>query len=470
MLPFFYSKKEGKMKKSISIKKTATERNGSKWLEIAAKGPIAADVKIEANQSGKLIAYIDDEAIGRVQMSEYELPEVYEVRITGVDPDTPNTFLAEMDVATTTKKAGSGSFSEMIDDIISKGIASKEDIEERVQIMQENDVKKSVISAALEDYASFDAPVVKPSAIYQNARADGEESILNQALIAALTQSALIFSGEKSTGKNVCAETLAYVLGRPYYRINFERDMLLEDVFGSKTTDNSAAEKLELELAKAKIKVELASDKASDEDFEKAAMFELFKAQSASIRLVQATSDIIRWAKEGGVMMFDEVNMANANILQAVMNSAADGEKTLIVPGVENIKLHDKCVLLAGMNPGYAGTMELNTATKSRCGFINFDFPETIKAQLKANFSEGTPLKEKQFAICDDLYKDFKAAVDQGRVTNDCINIRGFVNALKAVERFPDATSLATQIEIFVINGCNEDDRVVLSADLRNKI
>ena len=245
--------------------------------------------------------------------------------------------------------------------------------------------------------------------------------------------------------------------------------LLLEDVYGTKTTDNSAAEKLELDLAKAKIKVELASQKATDEDYEKAAMFELYKAQSACIRLIQSTSDIIRWAKEGGTILYDEVNMANANILQTVMNSVADNEKVLIVPGVGNIKLNKNCVLLAGMNPGYAGTNDLNVATKSRCGFINFEFPKQIKPQLKANFADGE-VPENYYDACEQLYGRFSDAAQSKNISADCLNIRGFVNALKACAMFPDATRLRTQINIYVVAGCDDEERGILETILNDTI
>lgn len=458
---------------NVKIKKTAKHSAGSKYLQIAKNGPIAAPVEIKANPAGKLEAFIDDEAIGFLKIDAEELPEVYEIQIMGIDPEDPNLFVAEMKAAKT-KNVSSGSGPQPEDDevarIASEGIMEEDEVRERIAVMKDNSVAKSVLLMALSKYRKYKALLHKPSAIYQNMRDPKKESILNQALIAALTRAALIFAGEKSTGKNICAETIAYVLGRPFYRLNFQKDMLLEDIFGSKTTDNSASDQLELDLAKAKIKVELAAEQASQEDFDKAAMFELLKAQCASIRLVQSTSAIIDWAKNGGVLLLDELNMAAPNILQAVVNSAADAEKVLIVPGVATIKLNPDCVLIGGMNPGYAGTFELNKATKSRCGMILFDYPDNIKPQLKANFSPDTCLKEKQFNICNDLYKDFVIAVQHGRVSNDCLNIRGFVNALAAVEMFPDATTLANQIEIFVINACDEDDRGVLAPMLRDKV
>ena len=455
----------------ILVKKTAQHPEGTKYLERAKEGPIQAPVYLEA-KANKVEAVIDGEAIGFVvKMTPEEMPSKYQCTITGLG-DNPNTFEASLSVEEGASQNEAG-FNADVSAYAAEVKAAEErsglsDVAERVSVMIHNRVSGSVIRATLQSYHKVEHLHV-PSAIYQDTRDASESSILNQALMAAATNAALIFSGEKSTGKNVCAETVAYCRGESFYRINFEKDMMLEDVFGTMTTDNSAAERLELELAKAKIKVEMNPENASDKDLENAAKFDLFKAQSACIRLVHSTSDIIRWAKEGGIMLYDECNMANANILQTVMNSVADSEKVLIVPGVGNIKLSENCVLLAGMNPGYAGTNDLNVATKSRCGFINFEFPKEITPQLRANFKDGE-VPEQYYKACEGLYAAFSAAVASRNISADCLNIRGFVNALKVCAKFPDATKLSEQLNIFVVAGCDEEERGVIETILANKV
>ena len=454
------------MKKDVIVKKSAAFAAGSKYLRIYQEtGSIASPVTFSEMPNGQVQASIDGEKIGKaVGMTMSDIPHVYEARVTNANPST-NEFTVT--IAASDDAATDSEYSEEIEYAVQNGSLDNEDVEEIVKIMTENRVHPSVIKKALASVKKFDRSLHQPSAIYKDACKG--ESILNRALVGALTGNALIFAGEKSTGKNVCAETLAYVLQRPYYRINFEKDMMLEDIFGSTTTDNTAADKLELELAKAKMLCELKPENATAKDYEKAAEFELLKAKSACIRLVHAASDIIEWAKYGGVMMYDELNMASANTLQACMNSAADSEKVLIVPGAGEIKLNPDCVLLGGMNPGYAGTFELNEATKSRCGVINFEYPESIKCQLKANFGM-TAIQDKFYNACDLVYKDFKAAVSQGRISSSCLNIRGFVNALKGIEMFPEATTLTEQIMTYVISGCNDDERKLLEQMLRDKV
>lgn len=452
---------------TIIIKKTAQHAEGTKYLEKAAEGPIAAPVFFQVEKN-KVEAVIDGEAIGFViGMTPDNMPAKYEAKITGLG-DKASTFECELNILQAASSGTvSGDIAAYADEIKEAEKASGlKDVAKRVEVMIDNRVAPSVIRATLADYRKVKNPHT-PSALYKDARSKDETSILNQALMAAASRNALIFAGEKSTGKNVCAETVAYCRGESFYRINFEKDMLLEDVYGTMTTDNSAAELLSAEGAEAKLRV--LAGTASEADYKAAAEFEKNVAMSASIRLIKSQSDIIRWANEGGIMLYDEVNMANANILQTVMNSVADSEKVLIVPGVGNIKLNEHCTLLAGMNPGYAGTMELNVATKSRCGFINFEFPEKITPQLKANFKKGE-VPDNYYQACETLYGTLKAAAEAKNISTDALNIRGFVNALKNASRFPDATKLKTEINTYVVAGCDDEERDVIENILAQKV
>ena len=296
---------------------------------------------------------------------------------------------------------------------------------------------------------------------------------MNDAIICMLNGEGLLLEGEKSTGKNVLTTTLAWFNCKPYYRIGMSAGMDMDSVFGGKSTDNSAAEGLDLELAMAKVLV--SADPVKYENYlADAAKFELLKAQSASLRIIQNKAEIVDWAKDGGVLLFDEINMAEANFLQALVHPLADGERVLVLPGGEGaIKLHPHCVLAGGMNPvgsDYAGTRELNEATSSRLARIQVEMPEDIESLLRANFPEDTKLSKKHFKACSRVYKDFKSAVEQGRVSKRCLNIRGFVRALADVERFPEATSLAHRITIQVLNGCLPEERMVLGGMVRDKI
>ena len=452
------------MKNQIKVKSTFLHKAG-KELEQKLTDGKKVDTEVTLVDTGAFIeARINGEAIGNVVTEDFEVPKVYTATLEGKG-DEPLSFLVTVEANAT---EASGDYASEKEAVMKKGF-TEEEVSERIAYMEEEGFHPSVLVAALDFLANFGSP--EETARIDNGphyRKTGDDSPTQEMVKAACTQSALILFGEKSTGKNVASHTVAWLLGQPEYRIGFQRDMGIDDAFGGKGTDNSAAEALDEDLAYAYVLYN--ADPSANANYAgDAGKFELLKAQASSIRVVQNKSALLKWAAEGGVMMFDEVNMAHANLLQAIMNPLADGDKTLVVPGYGRIKLHPSCVLFAGMNPGYAGTMELNDATASRCGFYEFPLPETIKPQLTENFEDPKKLK-RHFDACENLYKDFKAAVTQGRISNKCLNIRGFVNALKQVEKFPEASSIAREIQIFVINGCPEDERIVLNTMLRDKI
>ena len=455
-----------KNKSSIIVKATFMHKAGKDLYQKLEEGKkVEKDVTF-VNTGAFIEAQIDGAAIGNVVTPDFDIPKLYTATLEGKG-DESMTFIVSVEEGA----SGTSEYEAEKADAVSKGF-SAEDVDERIRYMTEEGFHPSVIKAAISFLASYGDPenAIKIGPNDPVYRRTADDSPIQEMVKAAYTQSALILFGEKSTGKNVASHTVAWLLGQPEYRIGFQRDMGIDDAFGGKGTDNSAAEALDEELATAYVLYN-ADPRANANYASDAGKFELLKAQAASIRVVQNKSALLKWAAEGGVMMFDEVNMAHANLLQAIMNPLCDGDKTLVVPGYGRIRIHPACVLFAGMNPGYAGTMELNDATASRCGFYEFTLPESIKAVLGENFSgPSKALLKRHIDACNRLYQDFRAAVTQGRISNKCLNIRGFVNALKQVEIFPEASSLSREIQVYVINACPSDERIVLNSMLRDKI
>lgn len=461
------------MEKIFTIKNTALQKAGKQYLQILADGGNIPNPVIIQEERGSLYAYLDGDAIGMVKgISKEEMPKKYEAHLTGLENATTFTAILTSDAVEKTCK----DFSKESEAISKEGGLSKEEIDAVAKYMTEQSITPDVIKVILETYGPVASPeryVPAPGEpLYQNVRDEGLTPYMQFALKRAVTGRAVNLIGEKSTGKGVLHGSIAYVCFLPKYVITCQADMTIDDFFGGKGTDNSAAESLTSDLAKAKIKVEFKPETATEEDYEKAAQFELLCAQAASIHIVQNEAVIIKWAKEGGVLLFDEINMASANILQSVMHPMADGTKSLVIPGVGAIKLNSKCILMSAMNPpNYEGTRRLNEATKSRMGHIIMDVPETIKPQLMANFREDTVLDKKYFNACDLIYKSFVELKKSEKISNDALNIRGFVSALKVVEMFPESSLLAEEIEIDVINGVEDTNEIpILQQVVRDKI
>ena len=458
--------------KTILVKGTFLQPGAAHFAELLNNGKsVLTPVFFKESPGNKVEATIDDMSIGYAE-DGFEIPKLYDAKLVGPGPD-PLSFIVDVDCAEKTAEGGDYAAEKALIDF---DIVPEDEVDAMIKNMEDNRVNPSLISRILKERVANAVPnrfrpVGMP--LYQDGNPSEEYSYMNDAIICMLNGEGVLFEGEKSTGKNVLTTTLAWFNCKPYYRIGMSVGMDMDSVFGGKSTDNTASEGLDLELAMAKVLV--AADPAKYENYIRdAAKFELLKAQSASLRIIQNKAEIVDWAREGGVLLFDEINMAEANFLQALVHPLADGERVLVLPGGEGaVKLHPHCVLTGGMNPvgsDYAGTRELNEATASRFARIQVEMPEDIENLLKANFPSDTKLGKKHFKACSRVYKSFRGAVESGRVSKRCLNIRGFVRALSDVEHFPESTSLAHRIKVQVLNNCLPEERMVLDSMVRDKI
>ena len=292
------------------------------------------------------------------------------------------------------------------------------------------------------------------------------EGIIAEGLRAAVSRNAVICEGEKSTGKNVYLETISWLMGMPMYLITFSRQMSPSSIYGEKTTDNSAAKALsEFDqniLAKAEVirekmrfaasmlsgkscNLEQAIEKALPAEdrkiLEQAKQFEILRAKAASVNITIDASELYDWLIDGGLLCFNEMNMAEANFFASFTNQLLDGTGFLFIPGRGEVSIHKDCVLFGTQNADYEGVEQQNEATMSRFGCIEFRQPETIKGQLVAAVDSrlkkdgftGVSLSAKHYKEAEAFYKQCRGAVRKAQVSNAVLNIRGFVRALVTV-------------------------------------
>ena len=146
-------------------------------------------------------------------------------------------------------------------------------------------------------------------------------NILEKAVTALLEGENLLICGDKATGKNVLAENLAWIFGRPIYNISFHVNTDSNSLIGTDTFKNN-----EVQLRK---------------------------------------GPIYQCAQYGGFGILDEINMAK-NDAVSVLHATLDYRRIMDVPGYDRIKLHPATRFIATMNYGYAGTKELNEALVDR--------------------------------------------------------------------------------------------------------
>lgn len=223
--------------------------------------------------------------------------------------------------------------------------------------------------------------VVKPPVPFY-----GKE-ILEMAIAALLQGENVLLSGSKATGKNILAENLAWVFGRPSYNISFNVNTDSSSLIGTDTfVDN------EVRLRK---------------------------------------GPVYQCAENGGFGVFDEINMAK-NDAVSVLHATLDYRRLIDVPGYDKIELHPATRFIGTMNYGYAGTRELNEALVSR--FLVIDMPalteETLLLILRANFPDA---KEEGIRAFAGLFLDLQTKAQNSEISTKPLDLRGMIGAMKTV-------------------------------------
>ena len=223
--------------------------------------------------------------------------------------------------------------------------------------------------------------VVKPPVPFY-----GKE-ILEMAIAALLQGENVLLSGSKATGKNILAENLAWIFGRPSYNISFNVNTDSSSLIGTDTfVDN------EVRLRK---------------------------------------GPVYQCAENGGFGVFDEINMAK-NDAVSVLHATLDYRRLIDVPGYDKIELHQAARFIGTMNYGYAGTRELNEALVSR--FLVIDMPalteETLLLILRANFPDAREEGLRAFA---GLFLDLQTKAQNSEISTKPLDLRGMIGAMKTV-------------------------------------
>ena len=214
------------------------------------------------------------------------------------------------------------------------------------------------------------------------------KEILEMSIATLLKGENLLLSGGKATGKNILAENLAYIFGRPSYNISFHVNVDSAALIGTDTfIDN------EVRLRKGMVTL---------------------------------------CAEQGGFAVFDEINMAK-NDAVSVLHAALDYRGIIDIPGYDRIELHPATRFIGTMNYGYAGTKELNEALVSRFMVINMpkQDEETVKLILKTYFPEAKEQALDQFV---GLFMDLQLKAEHSEISTKSVDIRGMIGALKTIQ------------------------------------
>lgn len=231
------------------------------------------------------------------------------------------------------------------------------------------------------------------------------KEILEMSIAALLQQQNLLLTGAKATGKNVLAENLAWIFGRPSYNISFHVNIGSAELIGTDTFEDN-----QVKLRK---------------------------------------GSIYQCAQYGGFGILDEINMAK-NDAVSVLHATLDDRRTIDVPGYDKIDLHPAARFIGTMNHGYAGTRELNEALVSR--FLVIDMPPQTEEILRKIFAEAFPDGKKEvLEQFIGLFLDLQMKAENGEISTKALDLRGILAALRTIRQGLRPTAA---IRMGVINKC----------------
>ena len=243
------------------------------------------------------------------------------------------------------------------------------------------------------------------------------KDVWEKALTALLSGENLLLVGPKATGKNVLAENLAAVFGRPEWDISFYLNTDAASLIGTDT----------------------------------------FKDGQVSLR----HGPIYQCAEFGGFGILDEINMAKNESL-AVLHATLDFRRIIDVPGYERISLSPCTRFIATMNYGYAGTREVNEALASRFMVINMPIisRDNLKKLLLAQFPTLTEQYANQFS---DLFQEIRSKCDSSEISTKPLDLRGLIASLSLVK---NGLSTGQALEMGIINKSFDDFERQLVSDI----
>lgn len=231
-------------------------------------------------------------------------------------------------------------------------------------------------------------------------------TILEEAIAAILAGKNILLVGDKSTGKNVLAENLAYLFARPMRNISFHVSVDASSLVGDDTLKSGEV---------------------------------IFREGPISLA-----------SRYGGFAVLDEINMAK-NEAMAVLHSVLDYRRRIDIPGYKLIDVHPATRFIATMNYGYEGTRDLNEALLSRFAIIKM--PRIADSDLKYLIKTHYPnLREDFLTNLINFFKDLKDKAASHEISNSAPDLRGIFDCLDLVKEgleFKEAMRLCLVNKIF---------------------
>ena len=238
-----------------------------------------------------------------------------------------------------------------------------------------------------------------------------------KALTALLAGENILLVGPKATGKNVLAENLSAVFGRPQWDVSFYLNTDAASLIGTDT----------------------------------------FRGGEVVLR----EGPITQCAKAGGFGVLDEINMAKNESL-AVLHATLDFRRIIDVPGYSRIRLAPPTRFIATMNYGYAGTRELNEALASR--FMVINMPVISGKDLEKLLLQQYPTLKPEYATqLTALVEEIRRKCESSEISTKALDLRGLLASVNLVY---NGLNMYDALNISIINKSFDEFERTLVEDI----
>lgn len=254
--------------------------------------------------------------------------------------------------------------------------------------LKEQNIKQDLLDKVLDMKNRYDVDNENKYRIPHEQVVYMGKEIWEQAITAILQGENILLVGPKSTGKNLLANNLSELFGRPSWNVSLNINSDESQLLGIDTFKNNEV---------------------------------LFR-----------DGPITSVAKLGGFAILDEVNMSKNEAL-SILHSTLDDRRILDVPGYDLINLHPMTRFIATMNYGYLGTRELNEALVSR--FMVIELPlisdENLSKLIKFNYPT---IKDEYVGRFIKLFKDIELKVQNSEISSRALDLRGLLASIGSIQ------------------------------------
>lgn len=262
----------------------------------------------------------------------------------------------------------------------------------------------------LKDIGHEEVPDVAEDAYYERTTAADKTDV--QVVTKALEEGMnVVLKGPPGVGKSYLAKYVCAQTNRPLYRVTLSETTYREDLLGH---------------------------------------LQLVSAPGGESVTSWVDGPLTRAAREGGILLLDEINAADANTA-AALNAVMEQEDTrsLTIPQTgEVVQPHEEFGVVATANPGYQGTYEQNDAFEGRFRHVELDYvPNDVEVEIIFERTDLDRRKQPQIEELVSFAERLREAYMNGELTTP-ITTRELVRIATFMEKGFMSLETATESEL----------------------